>query len=185
MAFLESLITGLFIYRIEGTEPKIVELEEPIKIIGMTVDTDSKGAFRDIAQLGKRFEAYKRQHKVPNKMEPWGFAAVSQDYDERTSAFSYTMGDVVESLERITPGLTGLEIPAGAYAVFPVRPKNRLGWGMAIGNAKSYAYHVWLPNSGYEAAGTIDDLEYHGDRSRRKKDPEIDLYVAIKPRVVS
>jgi predicted transcriptional regulator YdeE len=51
---------------------------------------------------------------------------------------------------------------------------------LAIGNVKRYAYTVWLPNSGYELAGTIDDFEYHDERSTRKNDPEIDLYVAIR-----
>jgi predicted transcriptional regulator YdeE len=45
---------------------------------------------------------------------------------------------------------------------------------------KRYAYTVWLPNSGYELAGAIDDFEYHDERSTRKNDPEIDLYVAIR-----
>jgi len=51
---------------------------------------------------------------------------------------------------------------------------------MVIVDAKRYAYTVWLPDSGYEPAGTIDDFEYHDERSTRRKDPEIDLYVAIR-----
>jgi predicted transcriptional regulator YdeE len=31
-----------------------------------------------------------------------------------------------------------------------------------------------------EATGVIDDFEYHDERSLRKSDPEIDLYVAIQ-----
>jgi AraC family transcriptional regulator len=89
------------------------------------------------------------------------------------------MGDVVTSFEQVPDGLTEFEIPVGTYAVFPVRPKNRFGWAIAIANTKRYAYGVWLPGSGYEPAGTIDDFEYHDERSTRKRDPEIDLYVAV------
>jgi AraC family transcriptional regulator len=74
------------------------------------------------------------------------------------------------------------EIPAITYAIFPVRPRNRLAWGMAIANAKGYAYTAWMPTSGYEPAGVIDDFEYHDERSRDPRRPAIDLYVAIKPR---
>ena len=37
-----------------------------------------------------------------------------------------------------------------------------------------------MPKSGYEPAGVIDDFEYHDERGTRKRNPEIDLYVAIK-----
>ena len=105
---------------------------------------------------------------------------MSKDFDKESGTFTYIIGDVVTSLEEIPAGLLSFEIPAIKYAVFPVRPKNRFGWGVAIGNAKRYAYDVWLPNSEYEPAGAIDDFEYHDERSLRKGSPEIDLYVAIR-----
>ena len=180
MASVRRVLTSFFAHKVEGVEPRIVELEQPTKIIGMAVETDTRRVYRDVSRLGKRFEKYKRGNQIPNKKQPWGFAAVSRDFDEKTRTFSYMMGDVVVSLEEVPTGLTGFEIPAGKYAVFPVCPKNRLGWGIAIANVKRYAYAVWLPSSEYEPAGTIDDFEYHDQRSTRKRNPEIDLYVAIK-----
>jgi predicted transcriptional regulator YdeE len=182
MAFLKNVLTSLFAYDPEGREPRIVELEQPIAIIGMGMETDTKRASRDVSRLAKRFEKYKRANGVPNKKQPWGFAAVSWGFDEKTRAFFYLMGDVVVSLEEVPVGLTGFEIPVGTYAVFPVRPKNRFGWGVAIVKVKQYAYTVWMPSSEYEPAGTIDDFEYHDERSTRKRKPEIDLYVAIRRR---
>jgi predicted transcriptional regulator YdeE len=181
MTSLSSILMGLFTHKVEGTEPRIVELEHPMHIVGMSIETNTRSVYRDVAQLGKRFEAYKQDNEIPDKVEPWGFAAVSKDFDEGTGAFSYMMGDVVVSLEQVPDGLTGFEIPAGTYAIFPVRPKNRFGWGMAIGSAKRYAYTVWLPGSEYEQAGTIDDFEYHDERSTGRN-PEIDLYVAVRRR---
>ncbi len=184
MAALIDVLAGLFAQRVDGTEPRIVELPAPIRIIGLGTETDMRHVYRDVAQLGKRFEAIKRELEIPNRVEPWGFAAVSEGFDEGSGAFTYTMGDVVSSLDEIPAGLTGLEIPTGTYAVFPVRPKNRFGWGIAIGHVKRYAFSTWLPNSNYKpAGGTIDDFEYHDERSKQRMNPEIDLFVALKPRL--
>jgi predicted transcriptional regulator YdeE len=173
-------LLGLVAEDLEGHEPRIVDLERPIRIVGMTIDTDIKRIYRDVPSLGKAFRDRKRLHPIPGRKEPWGFAAVSQGFDPAVGAVKYTIGDVVNSLEEIPKGLIGFAIPAGRYAVFPVRPKNRFGWGAAIAGAKRYAYESWLPRSGYGPSGVIDDFEYHDERSLRKQRPEIDLYVAIK-----
>jgi predicted transcriptional regulator YdeE len=180
MASKQNALMRLFAHDIDGIQPCIVDLERSIKIIGMAVDTDIRRIYRDVPSLGKRFQKYKQTHEIPNKKQPWAFAAVSKGFDKERSTFSYIMGDVVTSLETIPAGLMLFEIPAIKYAIFPVRPKNRFGWGIAIANTKRYAYNVWLPNSGYEPAGVIDDFEYHDERSVRKNNPEIDLYVAIR-----
>lgn len=174
------LLARLLAHRIDGTEPRLVDLDQPMHLIGLSVDTTEKRIYRDVPRLGQVYQ--KRKSEIPNKRHPWVFAAVSQGYDPVTGSLTYTMGDVVTSLESIPAGLIGFDIPAGKYAVFPVRPRNRLGWPFAIGDAKRYIYTVWLPQSGYEPAGTIDDFEYHDARSTDKRHPEIDLYVAIKPR---
>jgi AraC family transcriptional regulator len=79
----------------------------------------------------------------------------------------------------VPEGLVGFEIPAATYAVFPVRSRNRLGWGLAVNRAKKYAYESWLPRSPYRPAGSVDDFEYHDARCVRKPNLEIDLYVAV------
>lgn len=106
-------------------------------------------------------------------------------HDERTEAMTDMMGDMVTSLDAVPEGLRTFTIPAIKYAVFPIRPRNRLGWPFAIADVKRYACTIWLPRSGYEPAGVIDDFEFHDERSARSKKPEVDLYVAIKPRLPS
>jgi len=179
MGSMKRFLRGLFTHEVE-VQPRIVELEHPIRILGLAVDTNSRRVARDVARLGGQFEKTKKEIGIPNRKEPWGFAAVSKDYDEAQGTFWYMMGDVVTSLEEVPGGLIPFEIPPGTYAVFPVRPKNRWGWAVAITSVKRYAYTAWLPGSGYEPAGTIDDFEYHDERSIRKDNPEIDLYVAIR-----
>ena len=174
-----SLLTRFFAHDIDGIQPRIVELKQPMQIVGMAIDTNIRSVYRDVPALGKQFKKYKQRHEIPNTKEPWTFTAVSKDFDKGKGAFSYIMGDIVTSLEEIPAGLLSFEIPAMTYAVFPVRPKNRFGWPIAIAHAKRHAYEVWLPDSGYESAGVIDDFEYHDERSVRKSNPEIDLYIAI------
>ncbi len=182
MISLRNTLMRFFAHNIDGTQPRIVDLEQPIRMIGMAVDTDLKRIYRDAPSLGKQFREYKQTHEIPGKKQPWAFAALSKGFDKEKGAFSYIIGDVVTSLEKIPAGLISFEIPAMKYAIFPVRPKNRFGWGLAIANAKRYVYNVWLPNSEYEPAGVIDDFEYHDERSVRKSNPSIDLYVAIRER---
>jgi predicted transcriptional regulator YdeE len=69
------------------------------------------------------------------------------------------MGDIVTILEKIPAESVALEILAIKYAIFPVRPKNRSGWGLAIANTKRYVCSIWLPSSEYKPAGVIDDFE--------------------------
>ena len=178
---MPNILTRLFVRDIEGYQPRIVDLDAPILIVGMAVDTNLSSIYRDVPALGKRYQAFKRQHEIPNKKQPWAFAAVSSGYNPQTGALRYMMGDVVTGLTGIPADLQTFDIPAIKYAIFPIRPKNALGWPFAIADTKRYAYTVWLPNSGFEPAGLIDDFEYHDERSTRKRDPEVDLYVAIKP----
>ena len=178
---LNRLLVGFFAHRIDGVEPRIVELAEPIHIVGMSMQTNITRIYSDLPSLGRRYREYKKEHPIPNPREPWAFAAVSKDFNRETGAMTYIMGDVVTETKN-TQGLVGFVIPAITYAVFPVRPKNQMGWAFAIPDAKRYAYNVWLPSSRYQPAGVIDDFEYHDERSTRKKDPEIDLYVAVKQR---
>ena len=129
-----------------------------------------------------RFKDLKEAHPIPNKKARWAFVAVSRSCETTTAAMTYMMGDVVTSAASVPEGMTAFEVPALKYAVFPVRPRNRLGWGLAIANAKGYACTAWMPRSGYEPAGSIDEFEYHDERCARRRSPEIDLHVAIKPK---
>ncbi len=174
------MLTRLFAESLEGYEPRIVELDKPILIVGMSVVTNLRSIYHDVPALGTRFRDFKRKQAIPNKKEPWAFAAVTWGHDPKSGTMTYMMGDVVTSLADVPQGLQTFEIPAIKYAIFSIRPKNRFGWPFAIADTKRYAYTVWLPKSGFEPAGVIDDFEYHDERATRRTAPEVDLYVAIK-----
>ncbi len=163
---------------VENPEPKIVTLDEPLKAVGFSTHTGIKTVFRDIPAVGKKYKRFKDQNGIPDRKKPWSFVAVSRNYDEKTQTWDYILGDVVTTFANSPEELTQFEAPAATYAVFSIRPWNRFLWGLTISKMKQYAYESWLPNSGYEQAGI--DFEYHDERSTRKKNPEIDLYIAIK-----
>jgi predicted transcriptional regulator YdeE len=179
---LNRLLSFIFPHPMEGVVPEIVQLPDEILVAGVAMETNTRSIQRDIPRLAKELESCKQGPPVPDRREPWAFIAASWDYDEESGAFRYMMGDVVTSVTRLPQGLQPFRVPAVTYAVFPIRPRNRFGWGVAIASAKEYIYGTWMKTSEFEPGGVIDDFEYHDERSTRKKAPEIELYVCIKPR---
>ncbi len=160
-------------------EPVLVTLPESIRVIGVSARTNEKTIFEDARELGKRYERIKKSGMIPNKRNPWAFAALSRDYHNDAS-WEYLMGDVVTTLETIPAGLQGCEIPAGLYARFTIQPRFAFLWGPALGLTKKFIFTEWLPNSGYELDGSVvGDFEYHDERSLGKNS-EIGLYVSIR-----
>jgi predicted transcriptional regulator YdeE len=177
------LAAGLLFYFLIGpfekSEPEIVTLKEPIKMIGVSTRTGMKTIFKDAENLGQKYKQVKDQGLIQNKKVLWGFVAISKNF-QGTESWDYLMGDVVNTFDHVPAGLESFEIPAMTYAVFPIRPKSKFAWGITIGRTKKYVYTEWLPNSKYAADPSIvGDFEYHDERSLAKK-PEVDLYVAIK-----
>jgi predicted transcriptional regulator YdeE len=177
---MNRLLVSLLAHSLEGHTPEIVEMKVPLRAVGLSMATNAKTTYRDAPALGRGLRELKRQEPIPNLRQPWGFVAISRGFDEATQAFTYSIGDVVEGDGPVPSGMMALVIPAGTFAIFPVRPKGALGWPVAIAHAKDFAYRVWLPRSGFERAAGIDDFEYHDARSARRKDPQIDLYVGVK-----
>jgi predicted transcriptional regulator YdeE len=172
---LYYLLIGSF----KKVEPKIITLQDPIKMIGVSIRTTQKTIFKDAVSLGKEYKKIKEQEIILNKKTPWQFVAISKDFEGEES-WEYLMGDVVTNLDSIPMGLKSFEIPPMTYAVFTIKPKSRFAWGISIGRMKKYIYTEWINNSGYELDNkVIGDFELHDEKSEQPN-PEIDLYVAIK-----
>jgi len=168
------------LFKIDKVEPQITTLKEPTYIVGISVCTNDKDIYKDAGRIGMEFETLKKKIAIPNVKKPWGFIAVSRNYDPKTGKFEYIIGDIVTSALEVPQELIAFEIPAITYAIFPIKPKAGFLWGYTIGQIKRYIYTEWLPNSHYAPAGIIDDFECHDERSLDKKSPRIDLFVAIK-----
>lgn len=166
-----------FLKKVDNLEPKIIILQDPIKFVGLTVDTDTKRIYKDATRIGREYTKFKTMNTIPNLKEPWAFVAYSNNFNEITKSWNYSMGDVVNNLDSIPEGLNGFEIPSMTYAIFPIKAKSKFLWGLEIARMKKYIFTKWLPNSKYESTGC--DFEYHDERSIGEN-PSIDLYVAIE-----
>jgi AraC family transcriptional regulator len=161
-----------------------MELVDPIRIVGLSVDTSTGRAAWDVFWLRRAYRRLDQAGAIVDKKVPARLLVASKDFDPDTRAFTYIMGAEVTTLENKPARSVGFEIPAATYAVFTVRPRHRFNWARAIASAKTHAYLRWLPPSEHEAWGSIDDFELHDERSRRTDAPEIDLYVAVKRRTL-
>jgi predicted transcriptional regulator YdeE len=169
----------VLIGKIDNSEPKIIKLDKPVQFIGLEINTSDKAIYKDIKKVATEFGNIKKMNPISNLKQPWASVNVSKDYDKEKKTFKYIVGDVVTRIDSIPDGLQSYEIPALTYAVFPIRPKSKLAWGITMGRMKRFIYTVWLPNSGYEPSEIIGDFELHDDRSLGKN-PEVNLHVALK-----
>ncbi len=169
----------ILIGNIDKVEPQIVKLNEPIKLIGIEINTNDKDIYEDVGRAASTFNEIKKNKPIPYLKQPWASINISKDYNAEAKTFKYIVGDVVTQVDSIPDGLFYYNVPAITYAIFPVRPKSKIAWGITMGRMKRYIYAEWLPKSGYKTSEIIGDFELHDDRSLGKK-PEINLYVALQ-----
>jgi predicted transcriptional regulator YdeE len=177
-----GILGGIYMYfgLIEKSEPKIIKIEAPIKVIGISMKTSMKTIYKDSVTLGNQYEKVKQQNLIQNKKEPWSFVVISKNFSNSNSCWEYLMGDIVTSFDNNPENLERFEIPVNTYAVFTICPKFSFLWGPVIGFTKKYIFTEWLPSSKYNANNNIiGDFEYHNEHSISKK-PSIDLYVPVK-----
>lgn len=162
--------------------PAILNLAAPIQAVDLEVRTDLRQVHHDVPALGKYSSCARSEWPVPHPRASRTFVAARKGHDAESGAFTYFLGEVVTQIGSLPDRWLSLVIPVGTYAVFPIRPRRKAGWPVAITAAKRHIDRRWLPPSDYLPAGGIDDFEYHDERSLRRSGPEIDLYVAIRPK---
>lgn len=161
----------------KSVDPKIVTVPEPIQAAGLQMRTGIKSVYRDVAAILKNYMDLKSRHGMPSLKEPWEYVSLSRNFDG-IRTWDYLTGHVVTSDEGLPDVFIRFDVPAGDYAVFPVRPGHKFLLGPAIGNIKRYIYTQWLPSSGYEFAGY--EFEYNDESLFRESPNFVDLYVAVK-----
>lgn len=163
----------------DRSEPKIIKLDQPVYVIGLEINTDDKAIYQDVAKVAGQFNAIKKSNPISNLKEPWSSINISKDYNPEKKTFTYIVGDVVNAVDSIPPGLKSYEIPPLTYAVFTIRPRSKIAWGITMGRMKKFIYAEWLPTSDYHPSDLFGEFELHDERSLGKH-PEIILHVAIK-----
>lgn len=81
----------------ETIEPNIITLNEPIKAVGLSIETNMKTVYKDILVILKKYMDYKNQFGISNLKKPWEFVALSRNFNENLS-WEYIVGDVVTEL---------------------------------------------------------------------------------------
>lgn len=161
-------------------QPDIVELERPILALGAGMDTGDRTIVRDAPELGKRFRALKAAG-VPGAREPRLFVAVTTGYDRSSGAYRYSLGDAVQSFDGAPEAWERITVPAGTYAVFPVRPLLGFLWAPAIGRTYARAYGTWLPVSGFRhAPNGVEHFERHDARASRSLRPMMEIWIPVR-----
>jgi len=166
--------------RKQAGQPVVVELERPIFALGTGMQTGDRTIVRDAPELGKRFRALK-ETGVPRAVAPRLFVATTSGYDPASGAYRYALGDAVSSFDGASSEWERITIPAGTYAVFPVRPLLGFLWAPAIGRTYSLAYRTWLPGSGFlHAPNGIEHFERHDERAARRLRPMMEIWIPVQ-----
>lgn len=163
-------------------EPKIVTLDKPIKVAGLSTRTDTKSIFKDVSRILSEYINNKQKYGLPNQKKPWEFISLSKNFADKRKAWDYFTGNVVTDTSGIPSVFKSFQVPAGTYAVFSVRPKHKFLLGFTIGQTKRYIDKQWLKKSAYEFAGY--EFEYKNEKMFEENPCYIDLYIAVKEKKI-
>ena len=122
-------------------------------VYGLHIASGDRTQSRDIPALAGRF--HKATGTAPGSVLP--FYVVSRDYDPESGSFTLFVGGSCGPEREI--------LPAGTYAVLPIRPRFSFLWGAAVSAAKRRFYRNWLPESDYESLNL--EYELHTEAGRR------------------
>ncbi len=153
-------------------EPKIVK-RPAFKVIGVSIRTNGKmGPGGEIPAFWCTVMSQGTLERIPNRI---GNACYGMCFDcNEDGEFTYMIAQEVTPDTDVPEGLTGRTIPETTYAVFTAKGVVQ----KSIPETFTFIYGVWLPQSGYECAGT-EDFEYYDERFTDDEKAEVDIYVPI------
>jgi AraC family transcriptional regulator len=152
-------------------EPKIMN-RPGFKLVGMRYFGNNQN--QEISKLWGA--ANQHLDKVKNVSPEWGAIGLCTTVaDAPPGEFEYVAGLAVDKAEDVPEGFVVREVPPYQYAVFThVGPLNTLK------DTYEYIYQTWLPQSGYQLAGSIDFEHYNEDFKDFAPDSRFYIYVPVK-----
>ena len=161
-------------YRIEktGPIPIVCKRKEVAQPMGETASEDISAFWRDCTADGTidRLEGY-----LPNAPALEGILGICFSGDQSEETFPYGIGAEYNGAPLSGDGLEVMELPAGAYAVFPCKG------GMPEAYEKTYRQICteFFPQSGYEYGGCVE-IEVYPDGDPRDPNYTCEIWVAVK-----
>lgn len=146
----------------------------PFQIIGISIRTTNENnqTASDIGSLWTRFMTENILEKIPNKISEEIFSIYTNYESDHTKPYDTILGCKVSSLENIPEGMVGKSFKGGTFAKF-----------ISKGDAtKGAVYQTWIDiwNTELDRLYTAD-FEIYGEKSSDITDPEVDIFVAVKP----
>lgn len=161
---------------VDKSEPQIVTLDKEFSCLGMVVRTDDKKMMSDLPKVYSDLMNYKNSKGISDIKIPWEYISLSTNFDEKQN-FDYFTGYVVtKNLDNLE--LKNFSTPKGTYAIFKIRGKNKMIFGLVMGLTKKFIYTEWLPKTKYEFGGY--EFEYNNEEMNKINPYDIDLYVLLK-----
>ena len=163
-------------------QPRIVEKPE-LKVVGCEAAflhclSPEATNLRVIGPLWDKFIG--RADCVPNRIGDAMFGVIhARPESERThpDELQYIVAVSVSSTAAVPEGMVSWTVPAGTFAVWTHR--GPIG---TIGETVSLIYREWLPQSGYQHAGTAD-VELYDDRfCCDGADSEMEIWIPVTPK---
>jgi len=173
-------------------EPKIV-IKEEFTAMGIEIRTsfEDEEFSMKIKDLWSDFNSQNLLSEIPNKVDSNTCLGMSCDFDGDGN-FSYFLCSEVDKVDEVPEGMNVKVIPSTKYAVFTVKGGEKQEIGRKLGEAWTYFFNSWLPNSGYEQPGvyepnsgkdyneeTAANFELYDERFT-ESNFEVDLYIPIK-----
>ena len=149
-------------------EPKIVS-RPAFTVAGM--EYRGKNEHNEIFQMWNAFGP--RMHTIPHVTKPHIAYGVNKSYDMSTGEFEYLAGLEVDSAADMPEGVVSWDLPAQKYAVFPCTLPT-------IGQAFGHICNTWLPQSGYQHAGSPEFELYNEAFDPNDPNSVLYLYIPIK-----
>lgn len=157
-------------------EPKFIELPR-ILVAGVPYYGDpSDGQFAKMWEILNGMAGQIANQKIP--VTHFGVESYTEEFQTKGKWF-YLAGVEVTSLDVIPIGAVAKIIPANTYAVFT----HTGPLPGTLGETFHYAYHQWLPESGYTQAAAYD-LERYDERFLGPTNPHSVMEVCIPVRPV-
>jgi predicted transcriptional regulator YdeE len=140
------------------------------QIIGISIRTNNQKAANDLGKLWSKFIGENTANKIPNKISEDIYSIYTDYESDHNGDYTTIIGCKVDSLENISEGLIGKEIPTNDYQQFTAKGKFpecvQNTWG-----------EIW--NSGIERS-YVADFEVYGEKYMNMADAEVDIFISVK-----